>query len=655
MSNCLKEESKMVNKSNNLSKSYLSKNLRFLKLITNYTQKIKYNNEKINLRFRNSYKYDFNNIKNRTYRSSKNEIKKQNKNYSSFYLKTTNYFDSDLLDSHLIPKDKNKTKKLYTRIFSADTNYTDIRLKSSTTKDTKSRNNSSKTTENLTEKILYSNDSDINFNKDKYNKLLKKKKKENLLQFLENIKIVRKQKIFNSFLDEKYKHEKEMIEEEFYKVQITNDWNVKNLFLLKKFGLAYEKYLDNLHSIKMEERRIDEEYELNKMILESEINKIINKVNKIKSMLLKLINIKEFILFIKNSNFETSDKSKSFRNLEERIKITYNKILSKYNKNKISKSMIMNLKKQNSINRTFIKRKTQKYYSHVNNNQKRNKSFIRKNTESNINTNINKGNKKNSLIIEDKINISDIESVNDFIENFNKFENHLLKDLEYWVEKKSEVINLKENLDNFKLVANEKDKILLKTEILNQEKNKRKILENKLNLIKKNYSEKKNINKNLHKKLYIILTNINQNSSIDKKIELKNVFHNLNKDKRDYEKIIHIPKTLYILKTLESIYLFYYEFIKRFRENIGNEKIYNDILNLYKKEKEESSYKIAKNKIENTKIERKKAIIKKSNKIYITSHMKYNIKLQMKTKKNRIKMKSKEQKEDSFEQLISYY
>ena len=138
----LKTPIKMIDKSNNLSKSNISKNLRNLKLISNYSQKRKLPNEKINLKFRNSYKYDFNNIMNRTYRSTINKIKKSEPNYSTFYSKTTNYLDSDFLSPILYSPDKIKTEKLYTRIFSANTDYTDNRIRSSTTRFRNSRNNS---------------------------------------------------------------------------------------------------------------------------------------------------------------------------------------------------------------------------------------------------------------------------------------------------------------------------------------------------------------------------------------------------------------------------------------------------------------------------------------------------------------------------------
>ena len=43
---------------------------------------------------------------------------------------------------------------------------------------------------------------------------------------------------------------------------------------------------------------------------------------------------------------------------------------------------------------------------------------------------------------------------------------------------------------------------------------------------------------------------------------------------RKYSKKIAISKNLYIIKSLESLYLFYHELIERFRENKDNEKLY---------------------------------------------------------------------------------
>ena len=126
-------------------------------------------------------------------------------------------------------------------------------------------------------------------------------------------------------------------------------------------------------------------------------------------------------------------------------------------------------------------------------------------------------------------------------------------------------------------------------------------------------------------------------------------------DMQNYSKKISISKTLYIIKSLESIYLFYHELIKRFRESKDNEKVYKKILEDYKEDKEKKAFIMAKNKIENEKIEKENKIIKKYSKIYITSQMKYNMKLFIKNKKNKTKNKYRPQKNDSFEQFLTYY
>ena len=172
MNSFLTEQMKMMDKSNNLSKNNLSKKLRNLKLITEYSKKRKYQKEKINLKFRNSYKYDINNIMNRTNRSSKSKIKKPERNYSSFYSKTTNYLDSDLFPPNLNHENKINTKKLYTRIFSSNTNYTDNRIESSDIKSKRKRNNSSYRAKNIRGLHLDLNYSNMKFNNNAYNKLL---------------------------------------------------------------------------------------------------------------------------------------------------------------------------------------------------------------------------------------------------------------------------------------------------------------------------------------------------------------------------------------------------------------------------------------------------------------------------------------------------
>ena len=153
MKSFLNDQTKILDKSNNISRNNLPKKLMNLKLITEYSQKRKYQNENMNLKFRNSFKYDINNINNilnRTNSSSKNKIKKRERNYSSFYSKTaSNFFDSDNFPPNLNRQDKAKTKKLYTRIFSSDTNYTDNRIESFNIKSNRTRNYSSYRTKNI--------------------------------------------------------------------------------------------------------------------------------------------------------------------------------------------------------------------------------------------------------------------------------------------------------------------------------------------------------------------------------------------------------------------------------------------------------------------------------------------------------------------------
>ena len=142
-----------------------------MKLITQYTNKREYKNQKINLKYRNLYKYDFNNITNRSNQTYK--IKRTKQNYSSFLSKTTNHFDSFFINSNFYSPNQVKTKKLYTEIFSAKTNYTDKRIKSSYSGNIcKSRNTTSNRDNNFRLLTSKTNYSDFIFNKEKYNKLL---------------------------------------------------------------------------------------------------------------------------------------------------------------------------------------------------------------------------------------------------------------------------------------------------------------------------------------------------------------------------------------------------------------------------------------------------------------------------------------------------
>lgn len=664
----LKVPFQIMNKSNNLSKTHFSKNKRNLKLITEFNEKRKHKTNKNNLTHSNLFKYDFNNniINNNTSPNKRNRSKKTERNFSSYFSRTTNYFDSDFFSPNIYSPNKNKikTENLYTRIFSSKTNFTDNRIKSSTTKFTKSRKISAITDNNLKLLIPDINYSDLDFNnsiKENYFQLLKKRKKESHSYFIEKVKLVRKQKFINNFLENKYKYEKEMIEEKDNILQIAGNSRNKNFFLLKTYNFAYDKYLDKLYIKRMNERTTNQILKEKKQELEEEIEKINLKINKVKAKLFNFIFIKEFLFFVKTNSVEKIKQSKETnilllkQNLDERVNLIYEQTLSKNNKNKNTKNMIQDFKRNNSLNRAIVKRNTKKFHSNINYFKNRNKSFLRKNTE--VKKNITKPKKieRKSLITENKININIFETFSEFDNNFKKLEKIIFNDLESLTERKREIMDLKKILANIEVTEDYNQQILSKTEILNFLKNQYKILSKQLNSLNKKFSEKQAINKNLYKKVYNILVNINKKENIDEKIDLKSVFNNLNIDTEDFIKRMKVSKTLYIIKTLERIYIFYYESKIRYSQDIQFKSTYRNVLYQFKKEKEKLSKQMVKNKLENEKIEKANNMIKKYSKIYITSHMKYNTKLCIKNKRNRKKIQIKVKNEDNPEQFFTYY
>ena len=675
MENFLKEQFS-TNKSNNLSKSNLSKRVKNCQLISEYSQKSKTNLTKINLKYRNNYKYNFNNIMNRTNTNNKNKIKKPDYSYSSFFSKTTaNFFDSDFYSPNFYSPNKINKEKLSQRVFSAKTNYTDNRMKSSTTKYTKSgkiRDNSSKRLYNRLN--LDISESNIEFNKKKYDKYIKKRKNKSILYFVESSKLVRKEKIINNFLENKYKHEKELMQEKFNKIRLRTDSSTKNMYLINQFDIAYNKYLYKLLIEKIEERQKNEKLKENKTKLYNEVEKLKKNVNKIKTKLYNLISIKEFIFFVKNRGvpkIRNENKSNIIllkQNMEEKIKLTYEEILSKYNKKKISKSVIKDFKADNNnLNKSFVrqplKKLTVKRYDsrNKNNNSYKNyyRSYSRMKTEYNIPKNtLNKINKiskpkKQSLIIENKMSINNYESVDEFKDNFNKLENIILNDLDYYTEKRREISNLKNGISFEKYEENDSKLIESKIGIIEYLKKRNRMLKNQIHLIKNNFSKKQNINRKIHKKLYNILKDINKDDSTSKKLDLQNVFYYLNMDINDYYKKIHISKTLYIVKAIEKSYLFYKEMLKRKLEDKNIMKIYKNLIAKEKKEKEGMKYKLLREKHENEKIQLENKLLEKYKKICLTSHMKYNIQL-YKKKKHKNKFQITNKRNDSFEQLLTY-
>ena len=674
MENFLKEQFS-TNKSNNLSKSNLSKRVKNFQLISEYSQKSKTNLTKINLKYRNNYKYNFNNIMNRTNTNNKNKIKKPDYSYSSFFSKTTaNFFDSDFYSPNFYSPNKINKEKLSQRVFSAKTNYTDNRMKSSTTKYTKSgkiRDNSSKRLYNRLN--LDISESNIEFNKKKYDKYIKKRKNKSILYFLESSKLVRKEKIINNFLENKYKYEKELMQEKFNKIRLRTDSSTKNMYLINQFDIAYNKYLYKLLIEKIEERQKNEKLKENKIKLYNEVEKLKKNVNKIKTKLYNLISIKEFIFFVKNRGvpkIRNENKSNIIllkQNMEEKIKLTYEEILSKYNKKKISKSVIKDFKADNNNLNKFVrqplKKLSVKKYDSRNKNNNLNKnyyrSFSRMKTMYNIPKNtLNKINKiskpkKQSLIIENKMNINNYESVDEFKDNFNKLENIILNDLDYYTEKRREISNLKNGISFEKYEENDSKLIESKIGIIEYLKKRNRMLKNQIHLIKNNFSKKQNINRKIHKKLYNILKDINKDDSTSKKLDLQNVFYYLNMDINDYYKKIHISKTLYIVKAIEKSYLFYKEMLKRKLEDKNIMKIYKNLIAKEKKEKEGMKYKLLREKHENEKIQLENKLLEKYKKICLTSHMKYNIQL-YKKKKHKNKFQITNKRNDSFEQLLTY-
>ena len=674
MDNFLKEQFS-TNKSNNLSKSNLSKRVKNFQLINEYSAKSKNHLTKINLKYRNNYKYNFNNIMNRTNTNNKNKIKKPDYSYSSFFSKTTaNFFDSDFYSPNFYSPNKINKEKLSQRVFSAKTNYTDNRMKSSTTKYTKSgkiRDNSSKRLYNRLN--LDISESNIEFNKKKYDKYIKKRKNKSILYFVESSKLVRKEKIINNFLENKYKHEKELMQEKFNKIRLRTDSSTKNMYLINQFDIAYNKYLYKLLIEKIEERQKNEKLKENKIKLYNEVEKLKKQVNKIKTKLYNLINIKEFIFFVKNRGvpkIRNENKSNIIllkQNMEEKIKLTYEEILSKYNKKKISKSVIKDFKADNNNLNKFVRQplkklSVKKYDSrNKNNNSNKNyyRSFSRMKTMYNIPKNtLNKINKiskpkKQSLIIENKMNINNYESVDEFKDNFNKLENIILNDLDYYTEKRREISNLKNGISFEKYEENDSKLIESKIGIIEYLKKRNRMLKNQIHLIKNNFSKKQNINRKIHKKLYNILKDINKDDSTSKKLDLQNVFYYLNMDINDYYKKIHISKTLYIVKAIEKSYLFYREMLKRKLEDKNIMKIYKNLIAKEKKEKEGMKYKLLREKHENEKIQLENKLLEKYKKICLTSHMKYNIQL-YKKKKHKNKFQITNKRNDSFEQLLTY-
>ena len=573
--------------------------------------------------------------------------------------------------------------------------YSNIRTKSSSSKNTKSNNINYNSTflKNdaiiLSKTRLKSSKSNINiiFNEKMHNVLLKsslsKYGRENVLSFLEKTRIIRREKVNKVSLDDKIMSETELNKEKFNKIDRSKGEFLNNLILLNKFEKSFNDYLKNLELKKITERQICNDLIRQKIELQNINQNLIKKINRLKIIVKKYKNIKDFLVSVKNGY----ESIKNRRN----GKINKNDLTLLLKRNEEKKEQKIGTNNQKAINDQIKPKlsifnrqgslKNKKFYfqkkysiNKINTNSKIN-SINNSNSRNNDNqlkktyTFLNKRDSNSSL--DDNNNLPIFESVYEFIHVFINFENFIVNDINYLNNHKLSINELKRNLEQVEKEEKIDEKesnyynIMISTKIkmLDFLKKENLLLKNKLNSLTKIKSTNKNIKNNLEKKIFDILKiiDIKLNFEEKEKFEIKNLFNLLELDSKDFFKKKHLSKILYMIKTIDLIALYKINLINKYKIDPKLKEIYKNYMIIFEKEKNDELHNLIKQQIKQDLEEKKINSLKKSNKIRFLSSRKFDVRnpndkryIINRNKKTILKRNIPHEISDNFEQWMSY-
>ena len=358
---------------------------------------------------------------------------------------------------------------------------------------------------------------------------------------------------------------------------------------------SFNKYYRIIINATDKEKDNNEKLILQKNYLKTEINRLIQKKQKLLDKFLSYLSIKKFLLHVKNktldvNNFKLEDLRQYLKD-EERKELVLNDYQEKKErKSTLKKSIkrISNAKKLFRMSIKFNQRNTitsfDQYKKGITPDKNKTKNII-KNTENNYFPIINNPIFKSVLEFENVF-----ELLNDELAKYLTIYNNIRKEI-------TPLIIKKNNLSNEILIEEEKKNKLIKEEL--------KYLINKLNLEKNKYDEL------IKQKEFIIKDEINLNkikmeNIIHKKIE--NIMNNINKYYKKYD----ISRKLEIKNNNPSLVRL--EVIEIVINILLNEK--KIFVNKYPKEYKELIIDLnLKEKLENIE-KRKRADLEKQNQLY---------------------------------------
>ncbi len=508
----------------NLSKNEITKKVNHIKSAkTNLNRKniIKINNEKINLFTPQKFALSSNfcgcekKLKNSSGKIKRNLLIESD--YSSFISKNSKIIKSenplaDLLSPNLI-----KAEIKYRKLFSAKSNFSQNRTKSSTTKNTNSNFiNYESSFKNSDIKLLSSKPSKSNifYSKKLHNSLLKNSfsqyRRENVSDFMEKSRIIRRSKIIKIDIENKLFSENEMKKENANFFDSYKEGHTKSFSLFGKFMENYNNYVKNIKLEKIKENQLNDDLIRKIFFLKMKNENLQKQINKLLVKKTKYNNMKNFFLTVKYGeeflkNKDKIDYSLTFSQNIENKKNSDKKLISK----SINPKLSNNENKENNK-----KRKIERYYS-INKFKTNSRNIINSN---NINR---KGKEKHNTYKKTKSDIDDRFSLDEeyqFIHTFTNIENNLLNNLNYLNSQKRNINEIKKKLKEIENDKNDKDiyKDILesKNKMLEFLKSENIKLKTKLKIMKKESLNKENFKNKLEKKLLYILKNINSSKYI---------------------------------------------------------------------------------------------------------------------------------------------
>ena len=449
-----------------------------------------------------------------------------------------------------------------------------------------------------------------------------KKNYGRLYLFNDSLKKITHYKYINNILNEEMIHQKK---ENVFKdeIKLTEKCLHSSKNLLNLFKDEYEKNFIHLKENLLTEKNKNEILKLKVYNLKNNISNLKQKITKIKNILIQYIDIKIFLIYVKNKqnnylkfkNFKDQillineqSKIQLINNLENEINQNNNIFLndSYFSKKKSSKLDMKNYK--------YTKLLTKKISKPI---QK-----VKTNPKSTLN---------NFSRLNQTINEPIFDNVDDFREHFHNIEIQIIQKINDLNKIKSKIFILKNELKDVNKIPAEKHKNFEKEIFFAQ--NNLHILKQKFNHLNNNYNslkeddvQIKNNNENMKNKIILIYNLIKENFSINENYK--------NNDENILEKLKIIE--IYICKLLESKFLFknnYSNQYKEFIKQLKNKKLIEQI----KKNKMEE-------KMKQLKIIKKK-IIENSNKIYFLPKKKIQEKYNLKNKKKLYVLKEKNEKD----------